>query len=86
MRKSANKFERDKNNNQGDLVGIYGADTFFIYRPGKRRGFGESIYYDEICFPCKVDFWDVYGGEVILDTGCMIFSSVDNLWTKEYIG
>ncbi|MDH7569278.1 MAG: hypothetical protein QHJ73_06800, partial [Armatimonadota bacterium] len=38
------------------VVGLYGADALSLYQAGHRRasGYGESLYYDEVCFPCRV--------------------------------
>lgn len=38
------------------VAGIYGAESFALYQAGRRRasGYGESLYYDELCFPCRV--------------------------------
>ena len=38
------------------VVGLYGGESITIYQAGRRRasGYGDSLYYDEVCFPCFV--------------------------------
>ena len=49
-------------------------------RTGGCRG---SILADVLCYPLRRGFWDVYGPAVVLDTGCIVISSVDATRTKE---
>jgi hypothetical protein len=59
-------------------VGIYGAEGFSIYQAGERRasGFGDSLYYDELCFPCRVGTHTADPG-VALDCGSVVLSGAD---------
>ncbi|MEW6355169.1 MAG: hypothetical protein AB1696_02495 [Planctomycetota bacterium] len=60
------------------LIGVYGGDAWTILQHGERTGgYRGSILADVLCFPFREGFWDVYGSEVVLDTGCVILSSVD---------
>ncbi len=66
------------------VVGIYGAEGFTFCQAGKRRaGYGESLYYDELCFPCRVGTHDVDGGTVVLDCGSAVLSGADREQTRE---
>lgn len=65
----------------GGLV-LYGAETFQLYRPGKRRGgLGGSLYYDEVCLQATLEQFDAAAGELLLDNGTAIFSSLDHKQT-----
>ncbi len=59
-------------------VGIYGADGFSIYQAGERRasGFADSLYYDELCFPCLMGTRTLDPG-VVLDCGSVVLSGAD---------
>ena len=60
------------------VVGLYGADSLWLFQAGRRRasGYGESLYYDEVCFPCRTGMWSVDPGSVILDCGSLVLSGV----------
>lgn len=60
------------------VVGLYGADSLWLFQAGRRRasGYGESLYYDEVCFPCRTGMWSVDHGSVILDCGSLVLSGV----------
>ncbi|MCD6361899.1 MAG: hypothetical protein J7M38_13665 [Armatimonadetes bacterium] len=65
-------------------VGIYGSEGFSIYQAGRRRasGFGDSLYYDELCFPCHVGTRALDPG-VVLDCGSVVLSGADRRETAE---
>ncbi len=60
-------------------VGIYGAESFAVYQAGRRRAaeYGDSLFYDELCFPCKVETTCADPGEVLLDCGTAVLSGAD---------
>ena len=65
------------------VVGIYGADSLTLYRPGRRAGgYGTSLYADQICFPCQTRLRDVYGPALVLDIGAVVLSDVDHEQTR----
>ena len=66
-------------------VGIYGADSFVLYQAGARRaaGYGSSLYYDELCFPCRTGPFAVDAGTVVLDCGSCVLSGADAQETRE---
>jgi len=57
-------------------VGVYGADGFTVAQAGRRRasGYGDSLYYDELCFPCREGALAVDPGTVVLDCGSAVLS------------
>ncbi len=59
-------------------VGIYGTDSLMISRSTERRG-GKfaSLHVEEICWPCQTETRAWNPGEVILDIGWGVLSSVD---------
>ncbi|MCE5240731.1 hypothetical protein LLH23_19900 [bacterium] len=61
------------------VVGVYGSDEVWLHQAGQRRasGYGESLYYDELCAPCRVGLWDVPAGTVVLDCGNVVLSGAD---------
>lgn len=61
------------------VVGIYGAESLTLYQAGRRRasGYGDSLYYDELCFPCTVGTMDVSGGAIVLDCCSAVLSGAD---------
>jgi len=66
-------------------VGIYGADSFWLYQAGKRRasGYADSLYYDELCFPLAGGVLDADPGTVVLDCGSLVLSGADRQETRE---
>jgi len=66
-------------------VGIYGADSFTLHQTGCRRAsqYGDSLYYDELCFPCCVGTCVVDPGTVVLDCGSAILSGADQQETRD---
>ncbi|HUS81205.1 MAG TPA: hypothetical protein VM283_08050, partial [Armatimonadota bacterium] len=66
------------------VAGIYGAEGFTICQAGRRRasGYGESLYYDEVCFPCRMGTWAVDPGAVVLDCGSVVLSGADREETR----
>ena len=67
------------------VVGIYGGDSLILYQAGSRRasGYGDSLYYDELCFPCRLGLWDAAPGEVVLDCASIVLSGADTAATEE---
>jgi hypothetical protein len=61
------------------VVGLYGGSGWSVYQAGARRasGYGRSLYYDELCYPCRVGLWDVPPGTVVLDCGTAVLSAAD---------
>ena len=70
------------------VVGLYGGESIAIYQAGRRRasGYGDSLYYDEICFPCSVGTQVVDPGTVILDCGSVVLSGADAAETAQVAG
>jgi hypothetical protein len=67
------------------VVGIYGGGGMYLFRPGERRGGPTgSLYFDELCSPCRVGTWDVPANSVVLDSASVVFSSVTAAWTRAY--
>ena len=56
-----------------------------LFQAGKRRasGYEESLYYDELCFPCRVAMWDAPPGAVVLDCGSVVLSGTDHRETGQ---
>jgi len=67
------------------VVGVYGSEEVSLYQAGQRRasGYGQSLFYDELCAPCRVGLWDVPAGEVVLDCGNVVLSGADARETAE---
>lgn len=66
------------------VIGVYGGDSWSVAQQGERTGGCRgSILTDVLCYPLRRGFWDVYGPAVVLDTGCIVISSVDAARTKE---
>lgn len=61
------------------VVGLYGGEELAIWQAGQRRasGYADSLYYDEICFPCRVGLWDAPPETVLLDCGSLVLSGAD---------
>ena len=66
------------------VVGVYGAESLTLHQAGARRAssYGDSLYYDELCFPCRVGTLDVNAGAVVLDCGSIVLSGADRGETK----
>jgi hypothetical protein len=65
------------------LIGICGADTWWLLRDGSRGGgYAGSILSDRLCWPARTDMHDVWGPAAVLDTGCVIVSSIDGAATE----
>ena len=66
------------------VVGLYGGEGFSLFQAGRRRasGYGESLYYDEVCSPCRVGTHDVPGGTVVLDCGSAVLSGASAAETE----
>jgi len=59
------------------LLGVYGADTWSLFRRGARTGgYAGSILTDSLCFPARTDLHAVYGPRTLLDNGCLVLSGV----------
>ena len=65
-------------------VGIYGAESLFLYQAGVRRaaGHGDSLYYDELCFPCAMGTMALDPGAVVLDCASAVLSGADATETR----
>jgi len=67
------------------VVGIYGADRLCVHRSRKRRGGKyESLYVDEICFPCEIGTRAVDARAVVLDVGWAVLSGVGSDATRRF--
>ncbi len=65
------------------VVGLYGADTLALDRSATRRGgHYRSLYVDELCWPGTIGARAALPGEVILDVGWRVMSSVDAATTQ----
>jgi len=66
-------------------VGIYGAETFTLHQAGRRRaaGYGESLFYDELCFPCRIDARDVDPASLVLDCASAVLSAAGSSETGD---
>ncbi len=79
------------------VIGLYGADTISIYRPGRRQiglkphfdpsrcdnsTTGGQLFADEICFPARVGLHTVDPGEVIYDLGVVLQAGSSHRETK----
>ncbi len=60
-------------------AGIYGGEAFVLCQAGRRRasGYGDSLYYDELCCPCALGTIEANPGQVLLDCGNVILSGVN---------
>lgn len=69
-------------------VGIYGAEEFTVFQAGRRRasGYGDSLYYEELCFPCRAEPHNVNPGAVVLDCASAVVSGVDAQYTADVSG
>jgi hypothetical protein len=67
------------------VVGLYGAETMCLYQAGRRRasGYSGSLYYDEICFPCRTGLWDAPPHSLLLDCGSVVLSGADATETAQ---
>jgi hypothetical protein len=71
--------------NKIGLVGLYGAENLSIHRHPKRRaGALQSLFVEEICFPGIIKTKKFEAGEIILDAGWAVLSSVDTNATKYF--
>jgi len=71
--------------NRIGLVGLYGADNLAIHRhPERRAGALQSLFVEEICFPGITETTLFEAGEIILDVGWTVLSSVDADTTKYF--
>lgn len=70
------------------MAGIYGADEVSLYQAGRRRasGYEDSLYYDELCAPCRTGLWDEPAGAVVLDCGNVVLSGADAAETAAVAG
>lgn len=68
------------------IVGVYGADWVTIFQAGERRasGYADSLYYDEICYPCRIGTHAVDAGAVVLDCGSVVLSKATAEETAEF--
>ncbi len=67
------------------LVGIYGGDSWYLLRePSRAGGYSGSIYSDRLCYPSDVGPTAVQGPRAVLDTGCVLLSSVDTEGTQSF--
>lgn len=68
------------------VVGLYGAPTICLFQAGRRRAseVGDSLYYDELCFPCRTDVHDVPAGSVVLDCGSAVLSGAARAETEAF--
>ena len=66
------------------VVGLYGSEGLTLYQAGHRRasGYADSLYYDELCFPCHTGLWDEPPGAVLLDCGSVVLSQADRAQTQ----
>lgn len=65
------------------VIGIYGADSIYICRPGERQiGLrhkpfaGGMLYADEICYPCINETSSYDAGQIVMDIGFLVQSGV----------
>ncbi len=67
------------------VMGLYGAESVSLHQVGKRRasGYSDSLYYDEICFPCRTGLWDAAPGSVLLDCGSVVLSGSEATETAQ---
>ncbi|MFO8079151.1 MAG: hypothetical protein R6V07_02490, partial [Armatimonadota bacterium] len=76
------------------IVGVWGADGLTLYQAGERRasGYADSLFYDELCFPCiapssaagsALPYLDFAPGEIILDCASVVLSGADAGETAE---
>ncbi|MGD9495503.1 MAG: hypothetical protein AB7Y46_04235 [Armatimonadota bacterium] len=67
------------------VAGIYGAESFALFQAGRRRasGYGQSLYYDELCSPSAVGMIETNPGDTVLDCGSVVLSGVDAAETAE---
>lgn len=64
--------------NRIGLAGIYGSDTLSVHRhPARRAGVMQSLHTEEIGFPVVLGPKKFEAGELILDAGWAVLSSVD---------
>lgn len=58
------------------VVGLYGGQEISVHRSPQRRG-GKlnSLYVDELCYPCQLGVRPAEPGEVVLDAGWVVLSS-----------
>ncbi len=67
------------------VVGIYGADELVVDRSAARRGGRyETLYVEEICFPCQLGVTSLGPGQVILDAGWAVLSGVGQAGTARF--
>ena len=66
-------------------AGIHGGDGFALYQAGARRasGYGDSLYYDELCCPCMLGVIEAQPAEAILDCGNVVLSGTGSEETAE---
>lgn len=65
------------------LIGVYGARSWWLVRTARREGgYAGSIYSDRLCFPARLALHEALGPADLLDTGCLVLSSVDAASTE----
>jgi hypothetical protein len=66
------------------VVGVYGGDSVHLVQTGERRasGYEHSLYYDELCCPCRVGLSAANAGDVVLDCGNVVLSGADHRETE----
>lgn len=85
--------------NELALVGIYGADSFSIYRPGSRQiglrphlhptrtensPTGGQLYVDELCYSANLDLRTLDPGELIYDLAVLLQAGTNHKDTASY--
>ncbi|MFP4250877.1 MAG: hypothetical protein ACLFU7_14550 [Armatimonadota bacterium] len=76
------------------VVGVYGADGLTLHQAGERRasGYAESLFYDELCFPCTapsaaggsaLPYLEFAPGEIVLDCASIVLSGANAEETAE---
>ncbi|WP_269543159.1 hypothetical protein [Cerasicoccus fimbriatus] len=69
--------------NRVGVVGIYGADSLQVHRSSERRaGPLQSLHVEQLCWPLIIGPQKFEAGEMILDAGWAVLSSVDTRTTQ----
>lgn len=78
------------------LVSVYGTDSLFIYRPGKRQiglkhqywveklPTGGMFYCDEVCGPCRTGLESFHAGSTLYDCGFLLSTEMGPDAVKTY--
>ncbi|NLO73099.1 MAG: hypothetical protein GX100_03170, partial [candidate division WS1 bacterium] len=58
------------------VMGLYGASSLALSRsPARRGGKYNSLYVEELCYPCRTELWAADPGETVLDVGWALVAS-----------